>query len=213
MGNNIVYNRLIISIALMILVPAIVVIMVVAVNGGNRLITDSDEARSRYMSEYAEKLNQRNADIIFYKRSPNGPENLKARRVNALNDKGLALNLHTDSAYHVLIINDLDGTNALDDQDVQKIKDLLYNQHFRIIYLGTVQYQKLAKEGILNASAKHKEGTKTYLTYFNSSNMHSHAEGFADDPSSVPSQNGLTGEQVIINTVIVELARKDLYWN
>ena len=83
-------NRIVVAIALMLIVPAIVMIFVVSF-GGNKDMGEA--AQQKNMESYTEKLNQRNADIIFYDKDPIGPANLKARRVNALNDQGLALNL------------------------------------------------------------------------------------------------------------------------
>ena len=121
-------NRIVAAIALMLIVPAIVLIFAFSF-GGNKDMGEA--AQQKNMESYTEKLNQRNADIIFYDKDPIGPANLKARRVNALNDQGLALNLFSDKAFHVIILDDMDGTLSLTDQDIQKLKDLLMNHHFR----------------------------------------------------------------------------------
>ena len=212
MGDHYTVRRVIVGIALLAIIPAIVMIFVWSF-GGNKAM--GEEAQKKSMMEYTEKLNQRNADIIFYKKDPIGPSNLKARRVNALNDQGLALNLFSDKAYHVIILDDLDGALSLNDQDIQKLKKLLLEQHFRIVYLGTMHYNQLVAGEILTKSANHVDGTKTYLTYVNKNKMRSNIEGkaFADEPLTMPITSGLTDEEVIIYTVIVELGRKDLYWN
>ena len=212
MDNSFLRSRIIMIIALIVLVPGLVTIMVLSL-GGNAGNTEA--AQRKRMQEYVEMFNGRNVDLIFYKKDPVVPENLKARRVNALNDQGLALNLYSDKAYHVMILDDLDGSLSLNDQDIQKLKSLLFNQHFRIVYLGSMHYNQLVQGEILTKNANHKDGTKTYLTYYNKSNMRSMVEGtaFADDPMTLPVTEGLTEEQKVIYTVIVELARKDLYWS
>ena len=199
------------GIALLAILPAIIFIFIWAAGGSKEM---SPELQQKTMQEYTEKLNQRNADIIFYQKDPIGPANLKARRVNALNDQGLALNLFSDKAFHVIILDDLDGSLALKDQDIQKLKDLLLNHHFRIIYLGTAHYYKLVQGGLLSQGMNHKEGTKSYLTFYSKTNMQTSVEGtaFADDPAVMPIKSGLTDEETLIYTVIVELGRKDLYW-
>lgn len=211
MGDHYMLRRLIMGIALLAILPAIIFIFIWA-SGGNKVM--SPELQQKTMQEYTEKLNQRNADIIFYQRDPIGPANLKARRVNALNDQGLALNLFSDKAFHVIILDDLDGSLALKDQDIQKLKDLILNHHFRIVYLGTMHYNQLVQGEILSRSANHKDGTKSYLTYINNKNMRSSVEGaaFADEPLAMPITSGLTEDETVIYTVIVELGRKDLYW-
>jgi hypothetical protein len=211
MGNSYLRSRIILIIALIVLIPGLVMIMVMSL-GGNA--GDTEQAQRMRMQEYVDKFNQRNIDLIFYKKDPIVPENLKARRVNALNDQGLAMNLYSDKAYHVIIFDDLDGSLSLNDQDIQKLKDLLINQHFRIVYLGTMHYNQLVQGEILNKGANHKDGTKTYLTYYTQNKMRSTVEGtaFADDPMMLPITSGLTDEQKIIYTVIVDLAHKDLYW-
>lgn len=211
MGNSYLRSRIILIIALIVLIPGLVMIIVLSM-GGNA--GDTEQAQRMRMQEYVDKFNQRNIDLIFYKKDPIVPENLKARRVNALNDQGLAMNLYSDKAYHVIIFDDLDGSLSLNDQDIQKLKDLLINQHFRVVYLGTMHYSQLVQGEILNKGANHKDGTKTYLTYYTQNKMRSTVEGtaFADDPMMLPITSGLTDEQKIIYTVIVDLANKDLYW-
>ena len=211
MGERLIGNRIMVAIALMLIVPAIVLIFAYSF-GGNKDMGEA--AQQKNMESYTEKLNQRNADIIFYDKDPIGPVNLKARRVNALNDQGLALNLFSDKAFHVIILDDMDGTLSLTDQDIQKLKDLLMNHHFRIIYLGTAHYYKLVQGGLLSQGMNHKEGTKSYLTFYSKTNMQTSVEGtaFADDPAVMPIKSGLTEEETLIYTVIVELGRKDLYW-
>ena len=114
----------------------------------------------------------------------------------------------------MIILDDLDGSLALKDQDIQKLKDLILNHHFRIVYLGTMHYNQLVQGEILSRNANHVDGTKSYLTYVNNKNMRSSVEGktFADEPTTMPITSGLTEEETIIYTVIVELGRKDLYW-
>ena len=211
MGDHYMLRRLIMGIALLAILPAIIFIFIWAAGGSKEM---SPELQQKTMQEYTEKLNQRNADIIFYQKDPIGPANLKARRVNALNDQGLALNLFSDKAFHVIILDDLDGSLALKDQDIQKLKDLILNHHFRIVYLGTMHYNQLVQGEILSRNANHVDGTKSYLTYVNNKNMRSSVEGktFADEPTTMPITSGLTEEETIIYTVIVELGRKDLYW-
>ena len=204
-------SRIIVAIALMLIVPGVIMMLVMSFGGNKEM---NAEAQKKSMLNYTEKLNQRNADIIFYKKDPVGPSNLKARRVNALNDQGLALNLFSDKAYHVIILDDLDGSLALNDQDIQKLKTLLLNQHFRIVYLGTMHYNQLVQGEIITQNKNHKDGNKTYLTFYNNSNMRTSVEGtaFADDPMTMPITSGLSDEEIVIYTVIVELAHKDLYW-
>ena len=211
MGNSYLRSRIILIIALIVLIPGLVMIIVLSM-GGNA--GDTEQAQRMRMQEYVDKFNQRNIDLIFYKKDPIVPDNLKARRVNALNDQGLAMNLYSDKAYHVIIFDDLDGSLSLNDQDIQKLKDLLINQHFRVVYLGTMHYNQLVQGEILNKGANHKDGTKTYLTYYTQNKMRSTVEGtaFADDPMMLPITSGLNDEQKIIYTVIVDLAHKDLYW-
>lgn len=211
MGNKFLPTRIIIAVACMAIIPLIVVLFALSF-GGNKAM--NEEAQRQGMLKYAEQFNQRNVDLIFYKKDPIGPENLKARRVNALNDQGLALNLYSDKAYHVLILDDLDGSLSFNDQDIQKLKKLLIDQHFRIVYLGSMHYNQLVQGEILSRGTNHKDGTKTYISFYNKSNMRSMIEGnaFADDPAVMPITSGLTEEETVIYTVIVELARKDLYW-
>ena len=205
--------RVIMAIALLVIVPWVIVIMITPSFGSGKEM--NAVTQQKRMEEYVEKLNQRNVDVIFYNKDPIGPSNLKARRVNALNDQGLALNLYSDRAFHVIILDDLNGSLNLRDQDIQKLKDLLNSQHFRIVYLGTAHYNQLVQSDILTRNINHKDGTKTYLTYINKNNMRSFIEGaaFADEAMTMPITSGLTEEETIVYTVIVELAHKDLYWN
>ena len=62
MGNHMV-RRVIMAICLLAILPAIIMIFVWSI-GGSRAV--SPEVQKKSMQEYTEKLNQRNADIIFY---------------------------------------------------------------------------------------------------------------------------------------------------
>jgi len=196
-------------IALLVLVPAIVVtIMYVQGMDKSALIPFSRNAQVDYVEQYTDKLNARNADIIFYKKDPIGPSNFKARRVNALNDLGLKLDQY-NNPYHVLVLNDLDGGLNLTVSEIQTIIKL-YDGGFRIIYLGTSEFARLAEYGII--SDVPKAGTKSTITFKHGGNGRFIADGFADDPISMPISDGLTDEEVIIYTMVMELAQKDIYW-
>lgn len=200
------------GIALLGLLPIIVFIVIYTQAGGTAaFLPFSDEAQWKYMREYTDKLNNRNADIIFYQHSPNGPDNLKARRVNALNEQGLNLDMYKNCSSHALILYDLDGSLDLSVHDMQVICDLLYNKGFRIIYLGTDHYQILAEYGIIHSVPK--EGTKSYISFINKTGGQFYDSGFADDPVSMPIVNGLTDEQELVFTMVMELAQKDIFWS
>lgn len=192
---------------------AMILTLIIVLAFNKNTSKEAGEARDKLMSQYTAQLNARNADIIFYKKDPNGPADLKARRVNALNDKGLALNLYSGASSHVLIFNDLDSSLDLSDQDINKIKELQKSNGFRIIYLGKAQYKRFVSEGILSRDINHNEDTLSYIAFYNKNMARSGADGFADDQSAMPVTDGLTDEQKLIYTVVVELARKDLYFS
>lgn len=205
-------NKAAMGIALLGLLPIIAFIVIFTLGGGTTaFLPVADEAQWKYVREYTDKLNNRNADIIFYKHAPNGPDNLKARRVNALNDQGLNLDLYQDCAYHVLILYDWDGTLDLTVSDMQKIQKLMVNDGFRIIYLGTEHYQTLFEGGVI--SSVPKENTKSLITFYNKSGICNFDPGFADDPVSMPIVNGITDEQKLVFTMVMELAQKDIFWS
>ena len=200
------------AIALLGLLPIIVFLVIYTQGGGlTAFLPYSDEAQWKYMREYTDKLNNRNADIIFYQHSPNGPDNLKARRVNALTDQALNLDAFQDYSYHVLVLYDLDGSLDLSVRDTQVLWDLFENKGFRIIYLGTEHYQILAEYGLI--SSVPKEGTRSYITFLNKTGGHFSDAGFADDPISMPIVNGITDEQKLVFTMVMELAQKDIFWS
>lgn len=211
MSYRVFNRRTLIAYLLSLTVIIFTLIIVVAVNKGKP--NEAGESQEKLMSRYTEQLNARNADIIFYKKDPNGPANLKARRVNALNDTGLALNLYTSASAHVLILNDMDSSLNLSDQDIAKIKELQKSKGFRIIYLGKAQYKRLVSEEILTWNSSHDENTLSYIAFYNKNMAKSGSDGFADDPVSMPIVDGLTDEQKLVYTVIVELAQKDLYFS
>ena len=164
MGDHYMLRRLIMGIALLAILPAIIFIFIWSA-GGSKVM--SPELQQKTMQEYTEKLNQRNADIIFYQKDPIGPANLK---------------------------------------------DLLINKAFRIIYLGSAKYKKLVSEGIFLSNMSHKEGTKSYITFYNRSHIHSCMEGFADDPVSMP-LTGLDDEKTVVYTAVMALSKDELYWS
>lgn len=200
------------GIALLGLLPIIVFIVIYTQAGGTvAFLPVSGEAQWKYVREYTDKLNNRNADIIFYQHDPNGPDNLKARRVNALNEQGLNLDMYQNCSSHVLILYDLDGSLDLSVHDTQVICDLLNNKGFRIIYLGTEHYPILAEYGII--SSVPEKGTKSYISLDTKNGGHLYSAGFADDPVSMPIIEGLTDEQKLVFTMVMELAQKDIFWS
>ena len=205
-------NKVAMAIALLALLPIIVFLVIYSLGGGlTAFLPYSDEAQKKYVREYTDRLNSRNADIIFYQHSPNGPDNLKARRVNALTEQALNLDAFQNSSSHVLILYDLDGSLDLSVKDTQVLWDLFSNKGFRIIYLGTEHYQILAEYGII--SSVPKEGTRSYITFMTKTGGHFSDAGFADDPISMPIVNGITDEQKLVYTMVMELAQKEIFWS
>lgn len=205
-------SKLIVGIALLVTLPALVIIIVYSLAGGTTAFMPvSGEAQWKYVREYTDKLNDRNADIIFYKKSPNGPDNLKARRVNALNEQGLNMDMYRDCAYHVIILNDLDGNLDITSEDLMALIDLMTNSGFRIIYLGERMYPELYSAGLVHSVPS--KGTKSYMTFYNKHGAPCYNSGIADDPISMPITEGLTDEQEIVFTLVMELAQKDFYWS
>ena len=113
-----------------------------------------------------------------------------------------------NNPYHVLVLNDLDGKLGLTVEEIQAIIRL-YDSGFRIIYLGS-GFARLAEYGVI--SDVPKAGTKSTFTFKHGGNGRFIADGFADDPISMPISDGLTDEEVIIYTMVMELAQKDIYW-
>ena len=63
MGNNLLRSRIIITVALMLIVPGIIIAIAMSL-GGNKELNEAAQRKS--MSDYTERLNQRNVDVIFY---------------------------------------------------------------------------------------------------------------------------------------------------
>lgn len=199
--------KIVIAVAAIVLFPVMLISFFYALGVDNlAFLPFSSGAQMKYVDDYVDKLNDRNVDIIFYQHDPNGPSNLKARRINALNDQGLNLDLYQNCSHHVLVLYDFDGSLNLSTSDIQYIFQLYNNQNFRIVYLGTYKYPLLQEYGLI--SSVPKSGTKSYITWSNYS-----FPGFADDPVSVPVSEGLTDEELVVYTMVMEFAQKDLYWN
>ena len=199
--------KILLAVIAIVLVPLLIFLLSYKIGIDNvSFIPESPEAQRKYVEDYMEKLNERNIDIIFYQHDPNGPSNLKARRINALNDQGLNLDLYQNCSRHVLVLYDLDGSLNLSTNDIQYIYELYSHKEFRIVYLGTSKYSLLQEYGFISSIPE--AGTKSYITWTN----YSYA-GFADDPISMPITSGLTDEEVTVYTMLMEFAQKDLFWN
>lgn len=199
--------KIAIAIAAIVLLPTIFICLAYALGIDNlAFLPGSSGLQTKYVDDYVEKLNNKNIDIIFYQHDPNGPASLKARRINALNDQGLNLDRYQNCSHHVLVLYDLDGSLELSTSDIQYVFELYNKKDFRIVYLGTDKFPLLQEYGLV--STVPKAGTKSYITWSNYS-----FPGFADDPVSVPVTDGLTDEELIVYTMVMEFAQKDLYWN
>lgn len=199
--------KIAIAVAAIALLPVMIFSLIYVLGIDNvAFMPYSSDAQYKYVEEYTDKLNNRNVDIIFYRHDPNGPSNLKARRINALNDQGLNLDPYQNCSYHVLVLYDLDGSLELSTSDIQYVFELYNQKGFRIVYLGTDKFPLLQEYGLI--SSVPKAGTKSYITWSNYS-----YPGFADDPVTVPVTEGLSDEELVVYTMVMEFAQKDLYWN
>ena len=68
-------NKPAMAIALLGRLPLIVIIVVFSLGGGKAALAPySPDAQRKIMEDYTDKLNGRNADIIFYRTEPDGPD-------------------------------------------------------------------------------------------------------------------------------------------
>ena len=203
-------NKTAMAIALLGLLPLIVIIVVFSLGGGKAALAPySPDAQQKIMEDYTDKLNGRNADIIFYRTEPDGPDNLKARRVNALNSQGLGMERYTNCDYHVIIINELNGSLNLTTEELQKLCSLMNDDGFRIVYLGK-NFQQLYDNSIIGELPR--SGAKSCICFYNKHGIRFSGGGFADDPAAMPI-TGLDDNREILFTAIEELANMDLYWS
>lgn len=103
-------------------------------------------------------------------------------------------------------------SSELQQKTMQEYTEKLNQRNADIIYLGSANYKKLVSEGILSSNMSHKEGTKSYITFYNRSHIHSCMEGFADDPVSMP-LTGLGDEKTVVYMAVMALSKDELYWS
>lgn len=195
-----------------IAIVAVAVVLIV-VFGTKAFSQNSDGAGQDKMQQYIEELNNRNADIMFYKYLPEGLEGLNARRVDFMSSGVLESASYKNCAYHVLILYDLDGKLTLSPDELEIVSYLLLQKRYHIIYLGTDLYPQLLSAGII--TKKPLEGTTSIHLHLNHNDALMTSEGFADDPGSIPRnvRNELTDNQKIVYAMVIELAKTGIYWN
>lgn len=202
-------RRAVFAITALLALP--VIIFLVYINrDANR--ESAKAAEEYYVREYVDKLNTRNADIIFYKHDPVVPDGLKARRVNTLDYSFIEDPANGNFSYHVIVLYDLDDSLELSLSEYNELNSLISGRNYRFIYLDTKMYPQLAGNNIISGIPD--EGTKSYFTFYKDKSCHVF-EGFADDPTMVPPDvsRDLSEDEVIVYSAVFELATKDLYWS
>ena len=205
-------NKTAMGIALLGLLPIIIIVVLISMGGKNTMLPLSKEGQWKYVREYTDKLNNRNADIIFYKHAPNGPDNLRARRLNGLAESAVEDPYYSTYTYKVIILYDLDDSLTLDSSELSSLNNYL-KKGYRIIYLGTKLYPSLRQAGII--SSVPEEGTKSLIVFYNNSNVKCDNAGFAEKslmlPANIPED--ISPEQEVVFNMVMELAQKDLFWS
>jgi hypothetical protein len=185
----------------------VIVIIAVCVKCIGGAVPMTLEDQWDYYNNYVGKVNDRHYDIMFYRTVNNGPEALNARTVNSLN-----ITSSPGCQGHILILNDINGSLFLSDEDLTAIAGLLKDHGYRIVYLGTSKFQWLVEAGIISSIPP--EGTKSVITWYDSSNIQNTRNGIADDTIDLPQlvEQSIRPEQVPVYTLIMELGLRDIYW-
>ena len=200
-----------ITISIISALALVVAIFLVFINR-NAIQKSNKAAEEHYVREYTEKLNDRNADIMFYKHDPVGPEGLRSRRINTLDYSYIEDPTNGSFSYHVIVLYDLDDSLELSVSELNALNNLTSGRSYRIIYLGTKLYPELAEYDIIYGIPK--DGTKSYFSFYKNKSRHDF-EAFADKPTLVPPDVSaeLSEDEIIVYSAVFEMATKDLYWS
>lgn len=186
----------------------VVVVIAIFIKGIGGSVPLSRQDQWDYYNSYVERVNDRNYDIMFYKTVSNGPETLNARTINTLNAPS-----SPGCQGQILILNDINGSLYLSDDELATIADLIENHGWRVIYLGTSKFSQLVDAGIISSIPP--EGTASMIVWYDSSNVRCTQTGIADDTVDLPQmvEQSLRPEQVPVYTLFMELGLRDIYWS
>ena len=191
--------------------------MLVAMIFMAQIFGDKESKRDRawnYVKDYAEKVNDRNYDIMYYGSEMGLPVNFKARRIFNFEDFSIeSEDAPEGHVGHLLILFDPYDEYFLSDDQVAVISDLYETHGFRIIAIGDGKIRMLENGGLLEQGTAEKYDSVMF--WKKSDKGRSTAPGIADGNELVPYEveQEIDKKYVPAYQLLIELGSKDLYWN
>lgn len=165
--------------------------------------------KAKHVTDAVEYVNSRNLDIMYYGEELKGPEALKIRKIDSLQDKDL-VGPEDLPEYdgRVLIINDPNGTLPLEKEDWSKIQTLLRHEEYTVIYFGSEQLPVMQEMGFF--FDVYPKTTRSIIFWDDGKK---YEVGFADNPLLIPEvvREQLTPERKAIFTAIMKIASEKYF--
>ena len=114
-----------------------------------KIVTRRTEPSLSVEEQWAEDLNKKNLDVMFYGTAPIGPSNLKARQIQSLSE---VENSGSGFSGSMLIIYDVNNDLFIQPEEMSAVKEFYKNGGY-LIYLGNSKYQMISDAGIDGPSA------------------------------------------------------------
>ncbi len=138
--------------------------------------------QAKLVTDAAESLNNKKIDIMVMGEDFNGPKNLSVRHINDLR----FITLEGDETvpahkYHIVIINDPNGTVNLTENDYKTLLKRAREDSFVVVYLGSAAIPQFQKNGFFFDS--YSETARSAIFY---NGGRSYEIGFADNTSVLP---------------------------
>jgi hypothetical protein len=197
-----------------IIVAVIAFIMVLVIGKSLMKVKSREEKDLTYVEQYAQKVTDRNYDIMYYGGDLGLPENFRVRKIFNFEDYTLeGQDAPKGHGGHMIIIYDPNDEYYLTPEQAQVLKDLYDNENYRIAAVGKGKIRVLESVGLC------KEGTaekvNSTMVWKTNSGIGTEAAGIADSKELIPySVEQDTDPQYIqAYALMMELGTKEIYWN
>ncbi len=131
----------------MLAIIGIIAVLVIAINIYFKIVKEKQNGYVWVGDSYDEAVQilteNFSTDIVLYGEPLEFRKNVVYRYIDVLSDETLT----TDKEYEFIIINDLDGTTELTEEDIEILKKHVLKGKANLYYLGTQRYNVLKTNG------------------------------------------------------------------
>ncbi len=198
-------------IAIIVAIVALIIILVVG-NFFKNSKSREDKDQS-YVGNYAQKVNDRNYDIMYFGGDLGLPENFRARKIFNFEDYSIeSSDAPAGHIGHIIILYDPADEYYLTAEQAEQLRNLYETRSFRIIAVGSGKIRVLETVGLCSAGSADRY--TSLMLWKDASGDPSIQAGIADHKELVPVsvEQQIDAKCIPAYSMLIELGSKDIYW-